>query len=159
MKDNLKEIKAGIGLGQLKFGMSRDEVKKLLGEPDEIESYSYAEEDQDLTESWHYDELELSLGFDGEEDWKLTTISVTSDFYELKNKRLMGLSKEDLLTALSELDFADLDIDDWESDDNTEQTLISSDSFGMGFWVEDGFLIEIQWNPLFSDEDTIVWPE
>ena len=36
MAINLKNIFPGTGLGTLKFGHSREQVKELLGEPDDI---------------------------------------------------------------------------------------------------------------------------
>ena len=68
MKKALKDIKPGFGLGNLKFGMTRAEVKLMLGEPSFIDKYSHSESEDDLTESWEYDELELSISFDEEED-------------------------------------------------------------------------------------------
>src|SRR5690554_2642708 len=41
-----KNIKLGSGLGALKFGMTREEVKAALGEPNEIENYKPLEEDE-----------------------------------------------------------------------------------------------------------------
>ena len=57
----LKNITPGIGLGVLRFGMTREQIKQLLGAPDEI-----VNEEAD-SETWHYDELDLSLNFDQEE--------------------------------------------------------------------------------------------
>jgi len=37
MKENLKSINLGEGLGDLVFGMSREEVREMLGEPTEID--------------------------------------------------------------------------------------------------------------------------
>ena len=68
MKKELKDIKPGIGLGNLKFGMSRAEVKLMLGEPTFVDKYSHSDSDEDLTESWEYEELELSMSFDEDED-------------------------------------------------------------------------------------------
>ncbi|MDP3312071.1 hypothetical protein [Lutibacter sp.] len=38
MKKSLKEIKPGVGLGNLKFGMSREAVRLMLGEPSFIDN-------------------------------------------------------------------------------------------------------------------------
>ena len=65
MKKEIKEIIPGVGLGTLKFGMTRDDVKKLVGKPDEVENLpGFEEEVNDELESWHYDEHEFSLVFD-----------------------------------------------------------------------------------------------
>ena len=69
MKENLKEIRIGKGLGTLTFGNTRQQVKAMLGEPTDIEKYSLSDTDDDSTESWHNDELDISLYFDEENDW------------------------------------------------------------------------------------------
>ena len=101
MKKALKEIKPGYGLGNLKFGMTRAEVKLMLGEPSFIDKYSHSDSADDLTESWEYDDLGLSISFDEEENWKLIMISITSDFYELNGVSLIGLKEKELLMKLS----------------------------------------------------------
>ena len=47
MKALLKNIKPGHGLGSLKFGMNRAEVKLMLGEPSFIDKYSHTDSDDD----------------------------------------------------------------------------------------------------------------
>ena len=37
----MREIKIGKGLGEIKFGISRDELKKILGKANEVDKYSY----------------------------------------------------------------------------------------------------------------------
>lgn len=158
MKTDLKEIQAGIGLGTLKFGMDRGQVREMLGAPDEVEHYSFSKDELDLTEAWHYDGLELSLGFDEAADWRLTTISVTSSYYELNNKKLIGLNKKEILPLLDELKMEDYEIDDFSSDGQPEQELIVSDSRGIHLWFEHEILHEIEWGPMWLDEFTIDWP-
>lgn len=159
MKTDLKEIKAGIGLGTLKFGMDRGQVRQMLGAPDEVEHYSFSEEENDLTEAWHYDEMELSLGFDEAAQWKLTTISVTSEFYELDNKKLIGLHKNEILPLLSEMDMQDYEIEDLSSDGQPGQELIVSDYMGIQLWFDHEILQEIEWGPAWLDEFSVDWPQ
>ena len=159
MKTDLKKIKAGIGLGVLKFGMDRAEVKQMLGEPDEVEHYSFSEQENDLTEAWHYDAMELSLGFDEAAEWRLTTISVTSKYYELENKQLIGLHKDEILPLLNDLNMQDYEIDDLSSDRQPGQELIVSDSMGIHLWFDHEILHEIEWGPMWQDEFTITWPQ
>lgn len=159
MKKALKEIKPGYGLGVLKFGMTRDEVKLLLGEPSYIDKYSHSDSDEDLTESWEYEELFLSLSFDEEEDWRLLLISVSSDFYELEGKSLIGLNQEELLDELDEINLGKLNLEDCSESKHEDQKVIEVDEKSINFWINDGVLDEIQWSPFFIDDDTIKWPE
>lgn len=159
MKNQLKEIKPGIGLGPVKFGMSRAEVKLILGEPSNIEKFSYSDSDQDLTESWEFEDQGISLSFDEEEKWKLTMISITSKFYELEGKSLIGLNIEDLLEQLYKFNYGDVDVEDCSDDDIFDNKLIDIVEKSISFWLNDDVLDEIQWTPFFIDEDTIDWPE
>ncbi len=159
MKVALKEIKPGFGLGNLKFGMSRLEVKLMLGEPSFIDKYSHTDSDVDLTESWEYDELELSISFDEEEDWKLMMISVNSNFYELEGVSLIGLGEIELLKNLETINLGELNLEDSSEYDGQDQKVIEIDEKSINFWINDGVLDEIQWSPLFLDDDTIKWPE
>jgi hypothetical protein len=154
----LKEIKAGIGLDNIKFGMHRDDIKNLLGEPDEIDTHT-DNEDGGQTESWHYDELELSISFEEIDDMRLFSIAVSGENYEFSGKKLIGLKKPQLLKELKELNITDTKEEVWDNDDFTKQELIYSEDLSLNFWMEDDELSEIQWGPLFEDEETIKWPE
>jgi hypothetical protein len=155
----LKDIKTGEGLGNVKFGMTRNQVKAILGEPTEIEKFSYSDNDEDLSESWHYDELELSAGFDEDVDWKLITLAVSSPEFTYMDKKLIGLKKDELLATLKELGLDNLEIEDCSDDETPNSMFISSEEKEITFWLENEILSEIQWGPVFIDEETIVWPE
>ena len=59
------DIKPLQGLGEIKFGFSRNQIKEIVGEPSEVDAFKYDEdEDDELTEAWHYDEKELSFSFE-----------------------------------------------------------------------------------------------
>lgn len=158
MKQQLKVIKPGYGLGVLKFGMSRAEVKLMLGAPSFIDKYSHSDSDNDLTESWEYDELELSLSFDEEEDWRLTVISVTSKFYELDGNAFVGLYEEKALKLLDGFGKDELFVEDCSEIEGDDNKVIEVEDKSINFWFIDGVLDEIQWSPFFIDDDTIDWP-
>ncbi|SFS73808.1 hypothetical protein [Lutibacter maritimus] len=159
MKKALKEIKPGYGLGNLKFGMSRAEVKLMLGEPSFIDKYSHSDSADDLTESWEYDDLGLSISFDEDENWKLIMISINSDFYELNGVSLIGLKEKELLAKLEAMNLGDLDLEDCSDLGSDEQKVIEVEEKAINFWLIDDALDEIQWSPFFIDDDTIDWPK
>lgn len=156
MKKELKEIKPGVGLGNLKFGMTRAEVKLMLGEPSFIDKYSHTDSDTDLTESWEYDDLELSLSFDEDEKWRLVMMSVTSKHYQLEGISLIGMKEKYLLQQLEKFDLGALDLEETDVDG---QKVIEVEEQSINFWLMDGELDEIQWSPFFIDDDTIQWPK
>lgn len=154
MKDNVKIIESNKGLGELLFGMTQDEVKSLLGEPAEKESYNGDEvEELGKVEIWHYDAHELSVGFEEAEDWKLMSISVTGSFYEMAGESLVGKSVEEVSSQLEKWGVIDYELEDHSSDDNPDHKLIVSDYLGMIFWFDEGVASEISWSPLYGDEE------
>ena len=152
-------ITEGDGLGELKFGLQRSDVKLLLGAPDEKENFSYTASEEDLSESWHFEELELSLGFDQENDWRLVTIAITSTDYEFFDFTPIAMSKEEFKSKLKEKGVDDLGFDDLSSIENPSHELIFSDKLEMNFWFDQDSLSEVQWGPLFIDDETVKWPE
>jgi hypothetical protein len=159
MKNTLKEIKPGYGLGVLKFGMTRAEVKLLLGELTYIDAYSYSDSKKDLTESWEYDALKLSLSFDEEEKWLLTMISVSSNFYEFEGKSFVGLNEKEIVKELTALNFEDVYVEDCSESDDENHKVIEIEEKSINFWLTNNKVDEIQWSPLFIDDDTINWPK
>lgn len=160
MNKELKTIQAGQGLGSIKFGITRDELKKLLGEPDEVDSFSHSEDEDDVTEAWHYDMLELSASFDQMESWRLVTLSVSSPKYLFEGRSLIGLERKELIDVLQSLGLTDLEYEDWSSAESPDHKLIASEEASMNFWLDEGVLSEIQWTPLYSDEqECLLFPE
>lgn len=153
------EILPGEGLGQIRFGMSRDDLKNLLGDPDEVETGNYDDGEGDGTESWHYDELGASFGFDEEDDWQLVTLAVSADHYTFRDAALIHSTRENLIQELENIGFVDLEFEDWSTDDNPNHHLIRIDGLELNFWLDDSVLTEIQWGPFFDSDDEIIWPE
>lgn len=154
---NIRDIKLGEGLGEIKFGMTREQVRMILGEPDDIDQYSDSDLEDDSSESWHYDELEISLSFDEDADWKLVTIAVSSSEYLFQGKKLIDLETTDLMKELEPFNLGASETEDWSSDEIPNHKLISYSDYQVNFWLEDGQLTEIQWGPLLSD-DEVKWP-
>jgi len=150
---NTKDVKIGIGLGDIKFGISREDLISTLGDPTETDQYSPVEDEDYMTESWHYDDHEFSVSFDEEDNWRLTTIAISSPDALINNVTLIGKKKEEVLEILKPLNLGEMEADDeLEGIDNNE--LVSFVESSINFWFEDGVLSEIQWGVLWADEDT-----
>ena len=159
MKVNVLDVKIGDGLGDIKFGFTKEKLKYLIGEPNEIDTYNASgEEDGYLTESWHYDEHEFSVSFDEEDNWRLSTISISSPDSTYKSHQLIGKPMEEVMDLIDADELGENELDDL-SDDNIDQKLISFIRASLNLWFENGKLSEIQWGVLWSDEDTPSWPD
>lgn len=153
MLDN-KNIIIGQGIDELRFGIDRDAVRDILGEPDEVEQYTDEEDEDNLTETWHYDEDEISVSFDEMIGWKLVTIAVSGIEYQFEGLELIGLHKEAVLRKVEKLELGEQLVEEFPAEDGIKQTLITLDEVGVNFWFEDDILSEIIWGPIW-DEDIL----
>jgi hypothetical protein len=158
-------IKSGEGLGNIKFGMTREAVKALIGAPDEVENYSYAdqeeeynENDEDLTELWHYDDLEMSLSFDKIEEWKLINMAISAEEYTFEGHKVIGMARKELIALLKKLNIGELVYEDYSTAETPDHKLISAEDAGVNFWLENDVLTEIQWGPRFDEDENPLWP-
>lgn len=143
----MKEIEIGVGIGELKFGATPEMVIKIIGEPGEKKKVEFSDEDPEFfSEEWHYDEKELSLGFDMLDKLELSTISVSSEQYTLEGKKLIGLEKEEVMRLIEKMDVNS----DWTEleEDDAASTTITNEEDGVSLYFEDGLLSEIQWELL-----------
>ena len=153
-------IKLGQGLDKLVFGMICEEVREALGEFFEKENFNPLEDDEGQSEAWHYDELELSASFDEEDDFKLTSLAVSSPGYLFEGINLIGLSQEDVLQQIELMAIGDVEIDSISDDDNESQIVASIADVSLNLWFEDDHLSEIQWGPFWDEEEErYIWPD
>jgi hypothetical protein len=156
----MKDILIGKGLDDIRFGMTRSEVKKVLGEPDEVDQYASSEESDDNTEAFHYDEIEVSVSFDELDDWRLSSIAVSDPAAVLEGVKLIGVSDEELLEKVSGLELGEYDREDVSSPESPDNEVISFYESSINFWFEDGKVSEIQFGPIWDDEnECVIWPE
>jgi hypothetical protein len=143
MLDNIKDIYVGKGIGLLTFGNTQEQVLAVLGEPAEREKYSLSELDNDDTEAWHYDDLDLSLSFDQESDWQLSSIAISSDEFLLDGQPLVGKSRTEIEEVFDKMDW-EPEEDDEVAKDDPACCLIHIDAAGLSFWLENDVVTEIQ---------------
>ena len=151
------EIKIGLGLGKVTFGSSKESIKKNLGEPNEIEVLDIPIDGEEVTlEQWHYDDLELSASFDIEQDEILETLAVSSDEYTINGVSLIGKKINEVNQLLNKLHLGSFEKDQI-SDEDGNSTVYSFLDSNMNFWFEDDELTEIQWGPIYLDEEPMIF--
>jgi len=153
MKEKSKNIEPGKGLGSIQFGMTREEVKKITGKPDEIENYQHNDIKGEKAEAWHFDDPEISLAFEEFNDWKLSSIAISSLDFLLEGKKLMGLGKEEVLSMLKKMSLGKIEQEDCSSDESPDLYLLSVEDAGLNLWFDENVLTEIQWSQIWFDED------
>ncbi|EMF99988.1 hypothetical protein LEP1GSC123_4270, partial [Leptospira borgpetersenii str. 200701203] len=155
-------IEIGKGLNGLYFGMSKDEVKSKLGEPDEIYEYDY---EGFLSTGYEYFSEEAEYEFDKEEGDRLYSITISNPSILLFGKPIIGESIETIRDLLSENGVDDFEEDDGEHDheghnhDGAVRGVTAfSDKLNSVFQFEENELVFFGFSPLFKD-DTIDWPK
>jgi len=152
----MSEIKIGVGLGNIKFGLTREELIKIVGKPNDKDIYNASgEEDGYLTETWHYDDDEFSVSFDEEDNWRLTTISTSSPNCTFNGLKLIGKGLDHVLALIENEDLGERELEDLSNENLKVVNLLPS---SLNLWFEDDNLSEIQWGVLWEDEDTPIWP-
>ncbi|MFA6401982.1 MAG: hypothetical protein WCX31_10205 [Salinivirgaceae bacterium] len=148
----LENIEIGIGIGPLRFGMEREEAKKLMGEPDEVEEYDETEDMLGRSEIWHYDDQEISLSFEEGEEWTLVAIATSSEDVTIAGKKMIGLAKEEVFKFATEFQLGEMEEEQLTDEDGISSTVLSFYESGMNLWFEDNLLSEIQWGALWDEE-------
>lgn len=155
-----KTINLGRGLDNITFGISKDELESIMGEPDVIDSFENEDADE-FGEShvWHYDELSLSFTFDETDSFKLGMISVNDDSFVLRDVIRIGMKKQKVLDTLEEINMSDYAQEDHSNADNPNHTLVTVDSKSLYLWFDEDKLSEIQWFPFYDEDEEIIWPK
>lgn len=131
--------------------MSMDQVRDILGDPDNIETFVPIEKrPEERTIDWIYGETEYS--FDSEEEFLLGSIQSSYEKLTLNNFPIIGISTKELKTRYPEAklnDEFDLDIDEYRHPD-----------LQLSFWVRDDAVYLITIYPEYNTEGTeIIWPQ
>lgn len=155
----IMNIELGKGLDKLHFGMSREAFKAFMGEPDEVEELANEDEVDDRSEVWHYDEMEISASFDEQEDWRLTSMAVSSPDFTFEGVDLIGLSQQEVMAQTELMDLGDALIEDVSENGQTSHQMVFLPEVSLNLWFDNGLLSEIQWGPYWSEEEEIlIWP-
>lgn len=153
MNNDIKEIHLGKGLGKLVFDSTREQVQKILGKASEIERYSLSEMKGDETEAWHYDELSLSLSFDEENNWLLSSIAISSEEFLLDGKPLIGRKKQEVLAEFKSKGYGEPEEDEEISREDPESSLYIVEDSGISLWFEGDELTEAQLSVYVGEEE------
>ena len=106
------EIKLGLGLENIRFGISRAELKELIGEPSNVEFDSLVdEEDGEKTETeyWEYGQEGLIFEFSSDDGDRINAIEISNINCLINNARLIGKHRDEVLNVLNSFNIGDYD--------------------------------------------------
>ncbi len=151
-------IRLGRGLDEISFGMSKDDLENILGEPEVIDSFTNDPPDQGESHIWHYDDTNLSFTFEEVDNFRLGVISVNSDKFSIRDLIRVGMTKQQVLDTLEELNMTEYAEEDHSTIDNPDHSLVAVDEKSLYLWFDDNQLTEIQWFPFYDEDEEVIWP-
>lgn len=152
-------IQPGIGISQIKFGISEEQLIAVLGKPLSVTEGEYVENSGDYNRELFYQE-DLSFTFDSDDSYRLSLITIRSRGYKLFGIDIFGLPIEVVKSFISKEASEIPKYKDWSYEDVLDHISLDYDSLGLTLWFDNGLLEEIQCGYLFFDDwNTVKWPE
>ncbi len=151
MKEN--EIKLGTGIGNIKFGYTMDQVKAVMGEPEEVEESD--EDDEFEHKAWNYWEEGYSFFFDHEDDYRLSCVQTENPDVILFDKKVFDLSTTELKDLLAQNGITEFETEKLE----TGETRLSYEKDMIDLYFEDDQLLAINFGVYINDDLEVQWPE
>jgi hypothetical protein len=148
------DIKPMQGLGELKFGVSREDVKAVLGEPDETETIDVEGEIHEV-EVWSYFDQGHSIYFEKDLDNVCTNFETENEDALLFGKKVFELDKDAIIALMKENNFNQFEIED---DAELDEIIVFFDEAHMQFVFENDQLGLVSWAVAMGDDDEILWP-
>ena len=143
------EVKPGIGIGLVKFGMDKEEVEFLFGEPSEKE----IDQEDENKEIWIFNDEKMRLSFYPDEDYKLGYIETSNPELEFNGKKLLGLKIEE-----AKHEFVNRRIESWEQDKYSSFSVEFNEDYYLSLHQSYGELTEIHMGVPFKNDDEYQWP-
>lgn len=152
-----KEIILGQGVGDIKLGMTQEQIEAVIGQPDNVDEMEY--DDGGSAVTWMYFDLQLELNFESEDDFKLSFISIENSELVLKGKIKIGMSKAEVIEACKELGIKEPIVESFDQEDAPDQELLALETENVNLWFTNDKLDEMQMGPFWEDDETPIWPE
>ncbi len=132
------------GFGDIKFGMSIDEVVGLLGEPSNNEDLEPIIEGKDLSSVlYDYDDLGISICFEGESKMLVSSISTSNEDATLFGEKVYEMNRNQVIELMKKNGYKEFDEEEQEGD-----TCLIYDELMLDFYFNEGELIDVVWGVL-----------
>lgn len=149
------EIKPLIGIDKLIFGLSKEAVKKLLGNADDVDLVKHSD---GLThELWTYNKTQIELSFNQEDDWKLGAIDIFNNDFLIKNTKIIGLDEVKFIEKFEKLNIGMI-VNEKTEDSEDYYNYYCEDS-NMLIWINNGIVESITLLTEYDEKGiNIIWP-
>lgn len=145
------DVKFGIGLGDLRFGASSEQVESYLGIPEQVSEDTMA---GDTTFAWYYWDKGITAHFDQRDEYRLGMLQISNSEIVVNNRHYIGMPQQELLEVLETSGCGKIDIDadpDWPS--------ITADELGLTFILKENKVESLQLSRLMDENEEEIWPD
>ena len=149
------QIVLGTGIGPLRFGMSQDEVRALVGEPEEIEASDDDDEFEHQEWVYHEDDYLVSLYFDREDDFRLSCVETDNPHMRLFGEPIVGRNLADIQALMQRNGHPEPEV---ETMDGGEVRLSYEQSM-IDLYFEDDELQFVNFGVFINDDLEVQWPK
>jgi len=142
-------IRPLIGIDNVRLGSSKQSIFDILGQPGSTKSDEWP--DGTISESWLYPNLSLTLNFDSDDNYRLSTINLTSNEAEFEGLKLVGLNINTLIEKHPSI------ILDEDLGNNVKDYMLPEKE--LSFWVVNDIIENITLFPEYDkSNDLPIWP-
>ena len=146
------EIKPMEGLGELNFGVTKEEVERMVGAPEDVEDTDGENDIRTLI--WHYWSKGFSAFFDEDNNYKLSSLEVDNQMATLWGQLIFNMKEEELIELFRSKGFKEIDIEEQEWGERR----VSIDDAMVDLYFEEGELNSINFGVFINDLEIAVWP-
>lgn len=140
------------GFGDIKFGMSIDEVIKQIGEPTNYEELEpLIDESENYCVLYEYKNKGFSLYFEGITSTVLSNISTENKDATLFGERVYSMNREQIIAFMKKNGYKDFAEENEEGDD-----CIIYDDLMLDFYFKEGKLIDVLWGVIVDSQGDII---
>jgi hypothetical protein len=147
------EIQLGTGIGNIRFGFTMDQVKDIMGEPEEIEESD--EDDEFEHKAWNYWDQGYSFFFDREDDYRLSCIQTENPNVILFGEKVFELSADQVKELVRKNGLTDYETEKLD----TGETRLSYEREMIDLYLEDNRLLAINFGVFINDDLEVQWPD
>lgn len=132
------------GYGDIKFGMSIDEVVSVFGTPSNLEELDpIIEGNESSSILYDYDDLEVSICFEGTDKMLVSSISTISEDATLFGEKIYDMNRNQIIELMKKNGYKEFDEEEQEGD-----TCLIYDELMLDFYFNEGELIDVVWGVL-----------
>ena len=129
------------GYGDIKFGMSIDEVVNVFGAPSNLEELEpIIEGNESSSILYDYDDFAVSICFEGNEKLLVSSISTSNDDATLFGEKIYDMNRNQIIDLMKKNGYKEFDEEEQEGD-----TCLIYDELMLDFYFNEGELIDVVW--------------